>query len=152
MSAKKEEIDEFDLERGPEDLGLQRLGTDEFRELQAKDEIAQSRERGFEKVRRAEAIDDADDFKFFEKGPYEARKGIEELREKGERSEMLGEDNRKLYESEMKPLGQEEEKGGRRRKTHRKKNYKKKTYKKHRKTSRKHKKRSSKRSTKRCKK
>jgi hypothetical protein len=148
MSAKKEEIEEFDLETGPEVMDLQRLGSDEFRQLEAKDKIAQSRERGFEKVRQLEAREDADDLKFFEKGPYEARKGIEELREKVERSKMLGEDNRELFEAEMEPWGQGEEKGGRRRKTHRKKHYKSKTYKKHRKTSRKHKKRSSKRSTK----
>jgi len=156
MSAKKEEIEEFeefDLEKGPKVMNVQRLGSDEFRRLQDKYNIEQSRERGFEKLRQAEAREDADDLKFFEKGPYQARKGIEELKEKKEREGMVEEDAKGLrdeyFEAEMEPWGQGDESGGKRRKTHRKKHYKKKTYKKNRKTSRKHKKMSSKRSTKR---
>jgi hypothetical protein len=136
-----------DLERGPEDLGLQRMPTGEFNERINEEKTAVSRKKFEERLRA-----DSEKPLTSEKVAKEFDRGNPETREKKEREGMIEEDANALrneyFESEMEPWGEKGENGGKRRKTHRKKHYKKKTYKKHRKTSRKHKKRSSKRCTK----
>jgi hypothetical protein len=137
-----------DLERGPEDLGLQRMPTGEFNERINEEKTAVSRKKFEERLRA-----DREKLLSSEEVEKEFARGNPESREKKEREGMVEEDAKGLrdeyFEAEMEPWGQGDESGGKRRKTHRKRHYKKKTYKKHRKTSRKHKKMSSKRSTKR---
>ena len=128
MSAKKGEISDFDLETGPENLGLQRMPTGEFNERVNKERTRASRER-FDELFR----EDQEKPLTSEELEREFARGSPETREKGEREDMIEEDPKELrneyFETEMEDWAKE--KGGKRRKTHRKRHHKKKTYKKH---------------------
>ena len=60
-----EEIEEIDLEKGPEFLPLQRINTGEFNELDKMDKIKQSREKWDKKLNEAEKNESIETF--FEK-------------------------------------------------------------------------------------
>uniref|UniRef100_A0A6C0AR16 Uncharacterized protein n=1 Tax=viral metagenome TaxID=1070528 RepID=A0A6C0AR16_9ZZZZ len=137
-----------DLEKGPKDLGLQRMLTSEYNAIADQERTADSRKKFEERLRA-----DSDKSLTPKEAEQEFARGSPETREKKEREGMIEEDPKELrneyFETKMEDWGKSEM-GGKRRKTHRKRHHNKKTYKKHRKASRKHKKTSSKHTSKRC--
>jgi hypothetical protein len=138
-----EDIEDIDLEVGPRPP-LQRMNTSDTAQMIASRKKFEDRLRAeYEKPLTSE--EQADIF----------ARGSPETRQEKERQDMFEEDpkeRREYFEAEMEPWGQEDEKGGRRTKTHRKRHYKKKTLKKRSKTNRKYKKSYKKKSMKRPKK